>query len=112
MKKVVLIMLLVLFLSVSMIVTAESLNGFSNSLGTILNQTVVENQAVSAPVFGGKAVLSVCPSEQIIVNNNTIIPDIGFEMENIARSYNIKDSARLTIISELRGEFLLYAEYY
>lgn len=110
MKKYVLIMLLVLFLSVSMTVTAENLDGFTNSQETILTQTIVEIQAVTAQDFGGVVVLSVSLSEQIIVENNTIMPDIGLEMEIIAGSYNNFDFAQLTIISELRGDYLHYAD--
>lgn len=83
MKNYVLIMLLVLFLSVSMTVTAENLDGFTNSPETIFTQTIVENQAVSASIFGGVAVLSVVLSEQVIVNNNMILADIGLEMDSI-----------------------------
>ena len=103
MKKYVLIMLLVLFLSVSMTVTAENLDGFTNSLETILTQTTVENQAVSASVFGGVAVLSVCLSEQIeTIHFYTIInrPYTGFEVGTLT----IND------ISELRGDYLYYAD--
>lgn len=65
MRKTGLIMLLVLFLSVSVLVTAESLDGFSDSQGTILNTFLVENQTVTASISGVESVLSDQFSEQI-----------------------------------------------
>ena len=112
MKKYALIMLLVLALSFSTMAAAESLEGFFISLENIPNLTIVEIQAVSAPDFGGVAVLSVNLSEQMIVNKDMIMPDIGLEMEIIAGSYNNFDFAQLTIISELRGGYLHFASHY
>ena len=105
-------MLLVLFLSVSMTVTAENLDGFTNSQETILTQTIIENQVVSTSIFGGVTVLSVNLSKQIVIENNTIMPDIGLEMETIVGSYNTKDFTNLTIINELRGDYLHFASHY
>ncbi|MCK4814650.1 hypothetical protein KA005_02680, partial [bacterium] len=60
----------------------------------------VENQVVSAPVFGGVAVLSVCLSEQIVMCTAvSASADIGLEMDRI----------KLNNISELRGDYLHYA---
>ncbi len=114
MKKYVLITLLVLALSFSTMVTAESLEGFFISLENIPNLTMVEIQAVSAPDFGGVAVLSVDLSEQVVIDNKAVSAsaDIGLEMETIVKSYNIKYFAQLTIISELRGGYLHFASHY
>jgi hypothetical protein len=112
MKKVGLIMLLVLFLSVSMTVTAENLDGFTNSQETILTFPVVEIQAVTAPDFGGVAVLSVCLSKQVVIIYTTVgvSADIGLEMENIIESDN--KILIVTNIERSRGGYLHFASHY
>ena len=112
MKKAGLIMLLVLFLSVSMTVTAENLDGFTNSLETIPTQTIVENQAVSAPIFGGVAVLSVNLSEQVAVENIAVSASayIGLEMETLITGLQIMSS--VNYIDGSRGDYLHYAGMY
>jgi len=112
MKKYVLITLLVLLLSVSTVIAAESLDGFPNSQEITLNLFTVENQDVTAPVFGGSTVLSVYSSGQINAssyNNTNADPYIGVEMEIIAESYNIKDYANYKNIEVSRGDCLHFA---
>ena len=92
-------MLLVMLLSVSVLAAGDSLDGFSDSLGTILNMFTVESQDVTVPIFGGLTELSVSLSEQIsaayLIYNIIADPYIGVEMD--------------TNIGEPRGESLLYA---
>ncbi len=83
MKKSALIMLLVLALSFSTMLAAESLDGHSYSLENILILTVVENQVVSAPVSGVESVLSDQFIEQVNVTFIKLPANNGLELENI-----------------------------
>ena len=107
MKKVALIMLLVFALVFSMTITAESLEGYSNSQENNINLTTIESQAVSAPVFGVD--FSLCDSEQVDSYLYTIrLADNGLQLEFIELG-----NPELTIndIGGPRGGILLRVRY-
>lgn len=109
-----LIMLLVLLLSFSVMVAAADFSEFAISQENILNMATVENQDVTAPIFGGVAVLSV-DSEQVeaMYFDNTIAtadPYIGVEMDFIKPvPLNVLE---ITNIKVLRGGILHTARHY
>ena len=114
MRKYVLVMLLVLFLSFSTMVAAGSFDEFTNSQENILTQNIVEIQAVSASDFGGVAVLSVDFSEQVQEDYfyyETILADIGLEMETLIMELLIMNSVN-NDIDESRGGYLHFASHY
>ena len=110
MKKSALIMLLVLALSFSTMLAAESLDGHSYSLENILILTAVENQVVSAPVSEVESVLSDQFIEQVNVTSIKLPADNGLELENIE---NVTTLTAFNLRPEnYRGGGLHYAIYY
>lgn len=118
MKKSALLILLCAILSFSLF-AAVIPSEVDNSLENILNLTTVENQAVTAPDFGGVIVFSVDLSEQVNISycpegyfNIMIVtadPYIGVEMDDIESDNKM---LIVTIIDESRGGTALFAEHY
>jgi hypothetical protein len=111
--RTVLFMLLVLLLSFSALVTAESLDGLTISQENILTQDIVENQAVTAPVsevvdfvvYSYEQVqFSLYPEGYFNTMIVTADPYIRVEMEIITGSYKL--DSNIYNIENYRGGIL------